>query len=125
MIRPRQLIVTNLSEKQMMVLARSVRRPSLQTHLACIRMKRVEAKILENEPEDPRTEPDQEPNTWLIQGKLSEDVLDWEKVRLDFQASEIKAEIIESSLSDPSRFTIRSSGRSPLKKGDLVHVDIR
>jgi hypothetical protein len=41
-------------------------------------MKRVEAKILENEPEDPRTEPDQEPNTWLIQGKLSEDVLDWE-----------------------------------------------
>jgi hypothetical protein len=61
-------------------------------------MKRVEAKILENEPEDPRTEPDQEPNTWLIQGKLSEDVLDWENVRL---------------------------GKSPLKKGDLVHVDIR
>jgi len=88
-------------------------------------MKRVEAKILENEPEDPRTEPDQEPDTWLIQGKLSEDVLDWENVRLDFQSSEIEAEIIESSLSDPSRFTIRTSGRSPLKKGDLVHVDIR
>ena len=125
MIRPRQLIVTNLSEKQMMVLARSVRRPSLQTHLACIRMKRVEAKILENEPEDPRTEPDQEPNTWLIQGKLSEDVLDWENVRLDFVSSEIEAEIIESSLSDPDRFTIRTSGKSPLKKGDLVRVDIR
>jgi hypothetical protein len=88
-------------------------------------MKRVEAKILENEPEDPRTEPDQEPNTWLIQGKLSEDVLDWENVRLEFVSSEIEAQIIESSLSDPSRFTIRTSGRSPLKKGDLVHVDIR
>ena len=88
-------------------------------------MKRVEAKILENEPEDPRTEPDQEPNTSLIQGKLSEDVLDWEKVRLDFVSSEIEAEIIESSLSDPDRFTIRTSGKSPLKKGDLVHVDIR
>jgi hypothetical protein len=97
----------------------------LPTHLACSRMKRVEAKILENEPEDPRTEPDQEPNTWLIQGKLSEDVLDWENVRLDFVSSEIEAEIIESSLSNPSRFTIRTSGRSPLKKGDLVHVDIR
>ena len=85
----------------------------------------VEAKILENEPEDPGTEPDREPNSWLIQGKLSEDVLDWENVRLDFQSSEIEAEIIESSLSDPSRFTIQTSGRSPLKKGDLVHVDIR
>src|SRR5260221_10254541 len=93
----------------------------LQTHLACSRMKRVEAKILENEPEDPRTEPDRKPNTWLIQGKLSEDVLDWENVRLDFQSSEIEAEVIESSLSNPSRFTIRTSGRSPLKKGDLVH----
>jgi hypothetical protein len=56
-------------------------------------MKRVEAKILENEPEDPGTEPDREPNTWLIQGKLSEDVLDWENVRLEFVSSEIEAEI--------------------------------
>jgi len=84
-------------------------------------MKRVEAKILENEPEDPGTEPDREPNTWLIQGKLSEDVLDWENVRLDFQSSEIEAEIIESSLSDPSRLTIQTSGRSPLKKGFSTH----
>jgi hypothetical protein len=99
--------------------------PLLLAHLTCSRMKRLEAKILENESEDPRTEPDQEPNTWLIQGKLSEDILDWENAQLDFQSSEIEAEIIESSLSDPSRFTIRTSGRSPLKKGDQVHVDIR
>jgi hypothetical protein len=88
-------------------------------------MKRLEAEILENEPEDPRTEPDQEPNTWLIQGKLSEDVLNWENVQLDFQSAEIETEIIESSLSNPTRFTIRTSGRSPLKKGDQVHVNIR
>lgn len=88
-------------------------------------MKRVEAKIVENEPEDPNTEPDQEPDTWVIQGKLNEDLLDWESVRLDFQTSEIEAEILESSLSSPTRFIIRTSSRSPLKKGDLVHVDIR
>ncbi|MFY9983667.1 MAG: hypothetical protein WAM44_08015 [Chthoniobacterales bacterium] len=88
-------------------------------------MKRLEAEILENEPEDPRTEPDQQPNTWLIQGKLSEDVLNWENVQLDFQSAEIETEIIESSLSNPTRFTIRTSGRSPLKKGDQVHVNIR
>jgi hypothetical protein len=125
MIRPRQLIVTNVLRKQMDGAGALSRRPRLQTHLACSRMKRVEAKIVENELEDPRTEPDQEPDTWLIQGKLSEDVLDWENVRLDFQSSEIEAEIIESSLSDPTRFTVRTSGRSPLKKGNLVHVDIR
>jgi hypothetical protein len=88
-------------------------------------MKRLEAEILENEPEDPRTEPDQQPNTWLIQGKLSEDVLNWENVQLDFQSAEIETEIIESSLSNPTRFTIRTSGRSPLKKGDQVHVNLR
>lgn len=88
-------------------------------------MKRLEAEILENEPEDPRTEPDQEPNTWLIQGKLSEDILNWENAQLDFQSAEIETEIIESSLSNPTRFTIRTSGRSPLKKGDQVHVNIR
>jgi hypothetical protein len=125
MIRPRQLIVTNVSEKQMDGAGAESAEQRLQTHLACSRMKRVEAKILENEPEDPRTEPDQEPNTWLTQGKLSEDILDWENVRLEFVSSEIEAEIIESSLSNLSRFTIRTSGRSPLKQGDLVRVDIR
>jgi hypothetical protein len=63
--------------------------------------------------------------SWLIQGKLSEDVLNWENVQLDFQSAEIETEIIESSLSNPTRFTIRTSGRSPLKKGDQVHVNIR
>ena len=46
-------------------------------------MRRVEAKIVENRKEDPASEPDQDPNTWLIEAKLDEDILDWETVRLD------------------------------------------
>jgi hypothetical protein len=88
-------------------------------------MKRVESRILENEQEDPRTEPDQGPNTWLIQGKLREDIIDWENARLNFQTAEIEAEIIESSMSEPSCFTIRTSGKSPLQKGDSIQVNIR
>ena len=59
-------------------------------------MKRVEAKIVENRKEDAASEPDQDPNTWLIEAKLDEDILDWESVRLDFRFSEIDAEIVEA-----------------------------
>lgn len=88
-------------------------------------MKRVEAKIVENLKEDPATEPDQARNTWLIEAKLDEDILDWETVRLDFRYSEIEAEVVESSMSEPSYFTIRTRGKSPLQKGDVIHVDVR
>jgi len=88
-------------------------------------MKRVEAKIVDNIKEDPASEPDQDPNTWLIEAKLDEDILDWETVRLDFRFSEIDAEIVESSMSEPNRFTVRTRGKSPLQKGDVIHFDIR
>jgi hypothetical protein len=88
-------------------------------------MKKVEAKVLENRKEDPETEPDQDPNTWLIEAKLGEDVLEWETARLDLPMSEIEAEIVESTMSEPNRFTARTRGKSPLKKGDIIHVDIR
>jgi hypothetical protein len=88
-------------------------------------MKRVEAKIIENRKEDPASEPDQDPNTWLIEAKLDEDILDWETVRLDFRSSEIDAEIIESSMSTPNRFTVRTRGKSPRQKDDVIHLDIR
>jgi hypothetical protein len=88
-------------------------------------MKKVEAKIIENRKENPASEPDQDPNTWLIEAKLGEDILDWETVRLDFQSSEIDAEIAETSMSEPDRFTVRTRGRSPLEKGDVIHVVIR
>ena len=79
-------------------------------------MRRVEAKIVENRKEDPASEPDQKPNTWLIEAKLDEDILDWESVRLDFRFSEIDAEIVESSMSKPDRFTVRTRGKSPYKR---------
>jgi hypothetical protein len=88
-------------------------------------MKRVEAKVVENIKEDPASEPDQEPNTWLIEAKLGEDILDWETVRLDFRFSEIDTEIVESSMSKPDRFTVRTRGKSPLQKHDVIHLDIR
>jgi hypothetical protein len=88
-------------------------------------MKRVEAKIVDNRKEDPASEPDQDPNTWLIEAKLGEDIVDWETVRLDFRFSEIDAEIVESSMSEPNRLTVRTHGKSPLQKGDVIHFDIR
>ena len=88
-------------------------------------MRRVEAKIVENRKEDPASEPDQDQNTWLIEAKLDEDILDWETVRLDFRFSEIDAEIVESSMSNPDRFTVRTRGKSPLQKDDVIHLDIR
>jgi hypothetical protein len=55
-------------------------------------MKIVEAKITENSKEDPASEPDQDPNTWLIEAKLGEDIIDWETVRLDLRISEIESD---------------------------------
>jgi hypothetical protein len=60
-------------------------------------MKRVEAKIVENRKEDPASEPDQDPNTWLIEAKLDQDILDWQSVRLDLRSSEIDAEIVDEA----------------------------
>ena len=88
-------------------------------------MKRVDARIEENRKEDPRSEPDNESNTWLIEAKLAEDIPDWESVRLHFESPGIEAEIVESSMSEPNRLIVRTRGESPLKKGDIVHVDIR
>ena len=88
-------------------------------------MKRAEAKIVENRKEDPASEPDRDPNTWLIEAKLDQDILDWESVRLDLRSSEVDAEIIESSMSEPDHFTIRTRGKSPLQKGDVIHLAIR
>jgi hypothetical protein len=88
-------------------------------------MKRVEAKIVGNVKESPTSEPDEDPNTWLIEAKLDEDVFEWENVQLDFRGSEIKAEIVETAMTEPTRCTVRTRGQSPLKKGDHIHVDIR
>lgn len=88
-------------------------------------MKRTEAKIVANLKEIRESEPDQDPGTWIVEAKLDEDILDWETVRLDFRSSEIEAEILETSMSEPAHCVVRTRGKSPLKEGDTVHVDIR
>ena len=88
-------------------------------------MKIYEAKIEESKKENPASEPDKDPNTWLIVGKFREDVPNWENAQLEFRSSEIGAEIVESSSSGPDTFTLRTRGESPLGKGDPVHVIVR
>jgi hypothetical protein len=88
-------------------------------------MKIYEAKIEEYRKENPVSEPDKDPNTWLIVGKFREDVSNWETAQLEFRASEIGAEIVECSSSGPDTFTLRTYGESPLRKGDAVHVIVR
>jgi hypothetical protein len=46
-------------------------------------MRRFQGKIEENTKEDPVSEPDKAPNTWLVEDKLNEDIPDWEKVSLE------------------------------------------
>ncbi|MGA8657577.1 MAG: hypothetical protein WB586_15640 [Chthoniobacterales bacterium] len=88
-------------------------------------MKIYEAKIEENRKEDPASEPDEDQNTWLIVGKFVEDVPNWETAQLDFHSAEIGAEFIEGSSSGPKSFTVRTRGASPLRKGDVIHVNVR
>jgi hypothetical protein len=88
-------------------------------------MKRLHARIEENRKEDPMSELDKDANTWLIEAKLDQDIINWETVRLDFPSDDIEAEIVETSMSEANRFTVRTRGKSPLKKGDVIHVDVR
>jgi len=88
-------------------------------------MKTVQAKIEENSKEVPESEPDKDQNTWLIEAKLDEHITDWETVELDFRPGEIEAEIVESSMSESNRMTLRTRGKSLLKKGQVIHVDVR
>lgn len=88
-------------------------------------MKIYEAKIEENRKDDPASEPDKNPNTWLIVGKFGEDVPNWETARLEFRSSEVGAEIVEGNSSGPATFTLRTRGESPLRKGDAVQVIVR
>ena len=37
-----------------------------------------------------------------------------------FESPGVEAEIIEVTISEPTRFTVRTRGESPLKKGDVI-----
>ena len=45
--------------------------------------------------------------------------------QLDFRSEEIAAEFFEGSSSGPDTFTLRTHGKSPLGKGDVIHVEVR
>ena len=77
---------------------------------------RILAKVEANRKEDPSSEPGSDPNTWLIEARLEEDIPDWESARLHFESPGVEAEIIEVTISEPTRFTVRTRGESPLKK---------
>jgi HSP20 family molecular chaperone IbpA len=88
-------------------------------------MKRVQAKIEENRKEDPTSEPDNDSDRWLIEARLEEDIPNWQNVRLHFESPGVEAEIVEVSMSGPNRFTVRTESESPLKKGDVIQVEVR
>jgi len=88
-------------------------------------MRIYEAKIEENKKENPASEPDKDQNTWLIVGKFVEDVPNWETAQLDLRTAEIGAELVECSFSGPDTFTVRTHSQSPLRNGDLIHVNVR
>jgi hypothetical protein len=50
-------------------------------------MKIFEAKVEGNKKEDPASEPDEARNTWLIVGKVAEEVPNWDAAQLDFRSA--------------------------------------
>jgi hypothetical protein len=88
-------------------------------------MKRVKAKVRGNFREDPLTEPDGERNTCIIEAKLNDYIPGWETDRVGFHFSPIAAEILESSMAEPNTLTIRTRGQSPLRRGDVITVEVR
>ena len=80
-------------------------------------MKILNAKVVESRKEEPGTEPDRRADTWLIEGKLERDLMGWENMKIDVPAPEIGAEIVEITLADAKRFTIRTRGEPKVHKG--------
>jgi hypothetical protein len=88
-------------------------------------MQILNAKVVESRKEEPGTEPDRRPDAWLIEGKLEQDLMGWENMKIDVPAAEIGAEIIESNMADAKRFTIRTRGEPKVHKGSKFAVAVR
>jgi hypothetical protein len=88
-------------------------------------MKILNAKIVESRKEEPRSEPDHLADTWLLEGKLENDLMGWESMKLDVPAPEIGAEIIETTMADAKSFTIRTRGEPKVRKGNKFSVAVR
>jgi hypothetical protein len=88
-------------------------------------MKILNAKVVESRKEEPGTEPDRRADTWLIEAKLESDLMGWETMKIDVPAGEIGAEIIEITMADAKRFTIRTRGEPKAHKGSTFAVAVR
>jgi hypothetical protein len=88
-------------------------------------MKILNAKVVHSRKEEPGTEPDRQADTWLIEGKLESDLMDWENMKIDVPAPEIGAEIVETMMADAKRFTIRTRGEPKVHKGSKFAVAVR
>lgn len=85
----------------------------------------LNAKVVESRKEEPGTEPDRRADTWLIEGKLERDLMGWENMKIDVPAPEIGAEIVEITMADAKRFTIRTRGEPKVHKGSKFAVAVR
>ena len=88
-------------------------------------MKILNAKVVESRKEELGTEPDRRADTWLIEGKLEHDLMGWEDMKIDVRAPEIGAEIVETTMADAKRVTIRTSGEPKVHKGSRFAVAVR
>jgi hypothetical protein len=88
-------------------------------------MKILNAKVVESRKEEPGTEPDRRADTWLIEGKLEHDLMGWENMKIDVPAPEVGAEIVETTMADAKRFTIRTRGEPKVHKGSRLAVTVR
>jgi hypothetical protein len=86
-------------------------------------MKTIQAKVTRNIKEDPSIE---ECDLWNVETVLLAKLPD-EDVRLIADPNEIGVEQIPGSKLDSTRtiLTIRTQGRSPLKEGDTIQVEVR
>jgi hypothetical protein len=88
-------------------------------------MKVLNAKVLESRREEPGTEPDDLTNTWLIEAKLEQDLMGWDKLKIEVPATEIGAEIVETTIADAQHFTVRTQGEPKVRTGSTFAVALR
>jgi hypothetical protein len=88
-------------------------------------MKILNAKVVESRKEEAGTEPDRRADTWLIEGKLEQDLMGWENLKIEVPAPEIGAEILETTMADAKRFIIRTRGEPTVHKGSQFAVAVR
>jgi hypothetical protein len=86
-------------------------------------MKTIQARVTRNVKEDPSIE---EYDVWNVETALLEKLPN-EEVSLIADPDEIQVEQIPGSKLDTTRtiLTIRTNGRSPVRAGDTIHVDVR